>query len=235
MKCARYSTRALAKRLLPLLVAGALASSAALADATFSIQPDTLNPAQGDIGDAFDVLLTNDGTSDLDIAGFSFGLFTTDTDITFTEADVDTIVGNYIFLGNSFVVISLSSSVISLATPVGLPPLPGQTLTANDATNTPGSWVTVGAGDTVDLGRVLFDVNPNAVLQSFTISFLGSPGLFNPYNNLSDENGDPINVDSLQSANSTISQTVPEPSPAVLLPIGLTCLWMFRRLFRKVV
>jgi hypothetical protein len=220
------NTRSAAKRLLPLLVAGVLSAPAAWAGVIYSIQMDTLNPAPGTTGDAFDVLLTNTGPSSLDIAAFSFGVFTADTDITLTEADVSTVVSSYVFAGNSFVVAFLGSPVISITSGA-------QTLTANDTTNTPSSFVVVGAGSTVDLGRVLFNVAANAGPQTFTISFTGSPGVNNLNNNLSDQNGDAISVDSLDSVNFSDTQAVPEPGTAVPLLAGLTCLWMFSRRLRS--
>ena len=225
MKRAQYSMRTLARLLLPILVAGVFGSSAALAGVVYTIQPDTTNPAQGSNGDAFDVLATNTGASGLGIAAFSFGLYTTDTDITFTEANVSTIVSGYIFDGDSFAEIFLNSPVISITSG-------GQTLTANDLTYD-GAAVTVASGATVDLGKVLFDVAPNAVIQTFTVAFTGNPGAGNLDNNLSDQFGNAINVDTFQSGDFPIGASVPEPSPAVLVLIGLACLWMLNRLLRS--
>jgi len=228
-----YRMKGLAKRLLPLLVASALGSPAALADVILSIQTNTPNPMQGDTGDSFDVLLTNTGPSEVDIAAFSFGVFTTDTDISFTEADVSTDGPNpYIFFGNSFDQIYLGG-VISNPSPVGEPSLPAQFLTASDVGNAYLSYTAVAAGETVDLGTVLFDVDPNAAIQSFTVSFdmtlfPNPPGGYQ-WNNLSDENGNAVNIDSFQSGTFNVTEGVPEPSPLLLLPIGLTCLWMFSR------
>ena len=179
---------------------------------TFSIQADTPNPAPGSTGNAFDVLLTNTGPSAINIAAYSFGVVTTDTDITFTEADVSTVVSPYIFAGNSFVATFLGG-ITDIPAPVGLPPLPAQVLTANDVANNPGSFTTVAAGQTVDLGRVLFNVAPNAVIQSFTVSFImtlfpSPPGGY-AYNNLSDENGNAINIDTFQSASFNVTAVVP--------------------------
>ena len=225
MKRAQHSRRTLARLLLPILVAGVFGSSAALADVVYTIHPDTTNPAQGSNGNAFDVLATNTGPSSLGIGAFSFGVYTTDTDITFTEANVSTIVSSYIFEGNSFVEITLNSTVISITSG-------GQTLTANDLTNDFAA-VTVAPGATVDLGKVLFDVAPDAVMQTFTVSFTGDPGAGNLDNNLSDQFFTAINVDAFQSGDFPIGPSVPEPSPAVLVLFGLAGLWMLSRLLRS--
>jgi hypothetical protein len=158
---------------------------------------------------------------------------TADTDITFTEADISTIVSAYIFAGNSFVGDYLGG-ITSNPTPIGLPALPAQSLTASDVGSVPSSYTAVGGGDTVDLGTVLYNVAPNAALGDFTVSFITTlfpdpPGGY-AWNNLSDENGDAVNVDSFESADIDI---VPEPSPLVLLPAGLACLWAFRRARRS--
>jgi hypothetical protein len=225
--------RRLARRLVPLLLAGALGSSMALADVDFSIQADTLNPAQGDVGDAFDVLLTNTGPNPIDIGAFSFGVFTTDTGITFTEADLNTEVSPYIFAGDSFYQILVGTTVISIPAPVLLPALPAQYLIAGDTT-ADATDVVVLSGETVDLGTVLFDVSPTATPGDFTVLFTDSPT--SQYNNLASyTTGGGVNVDNTSGAEFTITQSVPEPSPAVLLGTGLACLWGLRRLFRKVV
>ena len=212
------------------MVVVALGTPAAMADIVLSIQPNTPNPMPGDVGDSFDVLFTNTGLSEVDIAGFEFAVFTTDTDISFTEADASAIVYPYIFAGDSFTVDYLGG-VTSIASPATLPPLPGQEIlaidTTNDATN-----VAVGAGDTTDLGTVLFNVAPTVSSQSFTVSFdttlapVSAGGYL--YNNFSDANGDAIAPDSFVSADFDIG-TAPEPSPLILLPIGLACLWIFGR------
>jgi len=222
----------LQRRLLPLLLAGVIGSPAALADIIYSIQADTAKPSPGDTGDAFDVLLTDTGSSSVNIAAFSFGVTTTDTDITFTEADVNTVVSPYIFAGDSFVQIEEFTPVISIATPVDLPALPSQSLTANDLTDDSAN-IAVGAGDTVDLGRVLFNVAPNAALQGFTVSFTTNP--LSQFNNLSDNQGTGFNPDSATSADFTISEsaTVPEPAGVVLLASVFLCAgvlqWMRQR------
>jgi len=220
------------KKILPLLVLGALGSPAALADIVLSIQPITTNPAPGDTGDMFDVLLSNTGSSEVDIAAFVFGVTTTDTDITFTEADTSASAAPYIFAGNSFDDAFLGG-MVSIPAPVGLPALPSQDLVGSDLGDNPGSFTAVGAGATTDLGRVLFNVAPNATMQTFTVSFIETlfpnpPGGY-AYNNLSDENGNAINVDSLESADFNMGSSAPEPASLLLLPIGLASLWMFSR------
>lgn len=215
-----------------MIVAGVLVSSAtALADVSLSIQADTTNVVAGDVGDAFDVILTNDGTSSFNIAAFVFGLSTTDPDITFTEADVNTEVMPYIFAGDSFVQIEEGTPVISLQL-VSFPALPAQILTASDVTND-ATGIVVAPGGAADLGRVLFDVAPDPTSQAFTVSFIDTTfqGQY-LFNNFSDDDGNAVDVDNLESADFSIQTAVPEPSAAVLLLTVLMCMLAANRLVR---
>ena len=134
------------------------------------------------------MLLTNDGTSSFNIAAFVFGLSTTDPDITFTDADVNTEVMPYIFSGDSFVQIEEGTPVISLQL-VSFPALPAQILTASDVTND-ATGIVVAPGGTADLGRVLFDVASDPTSQTFTVSFIDTTfqGQY-LFNNFSDDDG----------------------------------------------
>jgi hypothetical protein len=100
----------------------------------------------GSTGNSFDVTLTNTGPATVAIAGFGFQLLATNTGITFTGTSFST-VAPYIFAGVSFD----QDFGFSLDTLSG-----GQELDASDVSDVPN--VNVGAGSTVALGSVLFDV-----------------------------------------------------------------------------
>jgi hypothetical protein len=69
---------------------------------SFSIAPSTVSASAGDVGDAFDVLLTNNGSFDISVAAFAFEVTVADTDVTLTGADFSTTAAPYIFAGDSF-------------------------------------------------------------------------------------------------------------------------------------
>ncbi len=117
---------------------------------------------------------------------------------------------------------------------VSFPALPAQILTASDLADDL-NGVSVDAGGTVDPGRMLFDVAPDPTASTFTVSFIDDTYLGQYLiNNFSDEDGNAVNVDSLESADFSIqSQTVVlEPSAAILLLRLLMCLWARNRLVR---
>jgi hypothetical protein len=197
----------------PLLVlmAVALGATPARASFNFSIVPITLNPTQGDVGDVFDVVLTNTGPA-FQANSFTFEVSTTDGDITFTSADPLNTVDPYIFAGDSFV----GSGALNTGS--------GQTLDASDLTaDFADITVPVGA---VALGEVFYEVAPAAALGPFTITF----GVASA-NGLSDANFDTITPDSLNSQQFDIEQGVPEPATFGTLMVAfslLLCAWKSR-------
>ncbi len=191
-----------------LILAAAAVMPAASASVIYSIEPVTPVAQPGDVGDVFEVLLNNTGPS-ISVGAFTFGVTTTDTDITFVSADTSTTADPYIFAGYS---LDDDFSVPLNATS-------GSSLEADDA-SFPVLGVTVGTDQTVSLGRVLYDVAPGAALGSFTITFTTDPG----DNSLSDPDANAINIDSLQSAQVPIGSSVPEPASLLLVPAGLLAL-----------
>lgn len=162
--------------------------------------------APGSTGNSFDVDLTNTGPSAVTLGAFSFGLLLSDTDITLTEANIDT-ASPYIFLADSFFGPLISTTV-------------GSSLVASDL-ELSGMGVTVGSGATVGLGHVLFNVASSATTGSFDVAFSGWPAT-----SLSDalENDVPVTI--VRSGSIRI-ESVPEPATAFvaagLLLFALFC------------
>lgn len=178
----------------------------ARATTTFSIDPSTIGASPGDVGDAFDVVLTNNGPDSITVAGFAFEVSVTDADITLTGADFSTVAFPYIFAGQSF--------DQDLAAPLNF--TSGQTLDAGDDSDSAG--VTLTSGESLALGNVMFDVANGAATGSFAVSFTGTPTA--DFNSLSDASGNAINVDNFAGGAININ-TVPEPSSALLLLAGI--------------
>jgi len=106
---------------------------------------------------------------------------------------------------------------------------PGQTLDGSDVTND-GAGITLTSGQSLALGRVLFDISPTAATGPFTVSFTGTPAVTDA-NSLSDPAGAPVSVDSFTSGTITItSSSVPEPSSLLLVLGGMAALVVRRRL-----
>jgi len=189
----------------------------ARADIVLSLQsPITASP--NTTGDAFDVLLTNTGASAVNIAAFSFGITTSDTDITFTDANTST-SDPYIFFGDSFVVIN----GFDLAT---TPPPLGQTLVASDLSNS-GAGTNVGPGSTLGIGHVLFNVANGAALGPEAVTFEAYPTT-----SLADSSGDNLTFTANAGTADVASAVtaVPEPATAGLLVCALMgCATLVRR------
>jgi hypothetical protein len=198
----------------------ALACSAARAEVVYAVQP-TLSAAPGDIGQSFDVILTNTGPSDISISGFVFEVTVSDPDITLTGADFSTGARPYIFAGDSFDEDnSFPLSFTGIDTTA-------QTLQAGDLTNDI-SNVTLTSGESLALGDVLFDVADDATPGQFTVLFTGSTGV-TLLNNLSDDAGNAIPVDTFSGATGTIASPTPEPGTALLSGGALGVLGLLRR------
>jgi hypothetical protein len=193
--------------------ATALLCSPARADVIYSIDPVTTSANPGDVGDAFDVVLTNssDATGNLSVDGFFFEVTVADTDITLTGADYSTSAFPYIFpAADSFdQIYSAGLSFTGIDTTA-------QTLQAGDLTND-GANVVLTPGESLALGEVLFNVAPGATPGPFTVSFTGSTGVAN-LNDLAGATSPTtfvlINVDTFDSGTITVA---PEPNTALPL------------------
>jgi hypothetical protein len=222
----------MSKYTLGIIIAGCAAGllcSPARADVIFSIDPVTVSASPGDVGDAFDVVLTNssNASSNISIAAFFFEVTVADADITLTGADYSTGAIPYIFAGDSFD--EINALGLSFA---GIDTTP-QTLQAGDVTNDVTN-VVLTPGESLALGEVLFNVAPGATPGPFTVSFTGSTGVAN-LNDLSDASGDTINVDTFDSGTIQVSgtSTVPEPATTPFLAGALLIGVLFIRKRRR--
>ena len=189
-------------------------TSATWARADLIVAAQTVTANAGSSNNTLEMALQNTGVASVNIAGFSFGVSTMGTDITFTLADVNTVVLPYIFAGHSLFGPNISTST-------------GHSLTASDLDSNP-SGTDVGPASTVALGRLLFDVAPGAAAGPHTVTITPFPTT-----SLTDSNG--INVPITTLVDGTIivtagPQLVPEPasltSAAVALAAGA---WLFVR------
>ena len=191
----------------------------ATAHASSIVLVQTVTATAGSSANAIDVELTNSGPADVTIGGFSFGITIANADISFTEANTSTAVA-YVFGADS------------LFGPILAGPTAGQSLLASDIFSIPFSGATVGAGATVGLGRVLFDVAPNASSGSFAVNLA-----LVPFTSLSDESGNDVAIDSFVSGQITIagqpSDVVPEPASLLMLLSGVAILRARRSLNKR--
>lgn len=183
-----------------------------------------LSKSAGDVGDAFDVLLTNNGSVDLSVAGFAFEVTVADTDVTLTNADFSTTAAAYIFAGDSFDQINS----FTLNTIGGIDST-AQTLEASDVTND-SAGVTLAPGQSLALGEVLFNVANGATPGSFGLSFTGSSSVADS-NNLAGPSFDAIAVDNFYGGTIMIG-SVPEPGTALPLT-GALLLGIFIIRYRR--
>jgi hypothetical protein len=189
---------------------------AAHAGLVFSV--NTVSAAAGSAGNTtLEVSLTNDGTvATPQIAAFQFELsVAAGSGVTFTAADVSTVNNPYIFGADTS------------APPLSFDPFPNTDFTASDVYTIPGGGVVLGAGQTVGLGRVTFDVAPSAsgdiqvtIVPNFADSVL-------------DQNGNPIDL-SYQFVNGSIDVpavvVVAEPAGLVLALLGIAAAYPVRAL-----
>lgn len=198
------------------MLAVGLGTTSAYADTMYSISPALISAAPGDVGDAFDVLLTDTGQTALSIAAFSFEVSVNDTDITLTGADYSTAASvgvPYIFAGDSF--------FQDFGSPLNFCNLDGcsnQILDASDVTDDV-AGIAVAPGGTANLGEVFFNVAPGALPTLASLTFTGEVSDVANANNLSDPAGDGIAVDSFSGGSISIASAAtvtPEPSSLLL-------------------
>jgi hypothetical protein len=168
----------------------------------FSVQSATA--AAGSSGNSFDVQLSNSGPSAVTIAGFSFGILTANTNINFRDANIST-SAPYIFGSNSLFGPDLTG------------PTSGQSLSTSDVFAIPLAGSTVGAGITVGLGHILFDVSPSATAGVSPVTLAAFP-----VSSLSDPAGNNLVIQSFSPGQITITGTgVPEPSTLATVLAGV--------------
>lgn len=183
----------------------------ARADLVVSVGSVTVAP--GSTSNSLDVDLTNTGSTGVSLDGFSFGVSVTNLDINFTGADIST-TAPYIFAGDSLFGPTISTTV-------------GSSLIASDVDVSGG--ITVAAGSTVGLGRMLFDVSPTASTGIFQVTLAGYPTT-----SLSDPSGNNVPITTLTNGQIQIaSSTVPESSGALSMAgIVLVGMGWLRRRYR---
>ncbi|MBI2679719.1 MAG: PEP-CTERM sorting domain-containing protein [Candidatus Solibacter usitatus] len=199
------------------IAAALLPSVPARADVlALSIQ-SSINVNAGDSA-GFDVLLTNTSGPAVEIAAFEFEVSTFFfTDIFLTGANTSTVLAPYIFGGNSL----FGPDIATFND--------GASLIASDVAAV--GATTLGTGETVGLGHVLFSAIPTAATQSIEVDVYGFP-----FSSLSDLAGNdvPIAFGFVGQINVTASDvsSVPEPSSLVLLLTAAPVIWGGRRLRR---
>ncbi len=207
------------------------------ASTMYSISPATISASPGDIGDSFDVVLTNSGPDPISVAGFAFEVTVADPDVTLVGATYSTALP-YIFDGDSYDQINAASieSFCSCSYPLSSPAVDttNQTLVASDVTND-GAGITITSGESIGLGHVLFDVAPGAALGQFDLSFTGNfSGVVADSNNLADTSFQTINVDDFSGGTISVSSTsIPEPSSFSLALGALTVAVFLSRRYRR--
>jgi hypothetical protein len=195
------------------ILAVGLFSLPARAATTYSISPVAISASPGDVGDMFEVDFTNNGPGSVSVAGFSFEITVNDPDITLTGAGFSTTAFPYIFAGDSFDQInSLTLDFAGIDTT-------NQTLQASDITND-GAGITLGAGETLALGEVMFSVADPAAPGPFALSFTGSTSVAD-LNSLSGPAPSAIliPVDTFSGGTISVNSATPEPS-SLLLALG---------------
>jgi hypothetical protein len=199
--------------LLSLAVLGCLPASAELVT---SIQSVTSSP--GNTNSSFEFDVTNTGMSSVTVAAFSFHL-TVPSAIIFQSASISTLVNPYIFdVADSFdnlISTPLSSSVTSTD------------IIGADAWVGMSSGFVLGAGSTVGLGEVYFNVDPAAALGPYTVAFTN----VNTDTSFSDPGGNYIPITTASSG--TISVVAPEPATVSMMAIALAGLTLAARKRRK--
>jgi hypothetical protein len=193
-------------------VAAALILGGSLpAQAGIIVSVESVSAARGSTGNALEVDVQNTGPS-VNIASFSFEIsVAVGSGISFTGANVNTVVNTYIFNGNS-------------AQGPSIDTLTGTTLDASD--NAASGSTSLGTGATLSLGRVLFDVSPTAGVGPVSVALTAFPST-----SLTDPNLNNIVIDTLNNGTITVAgPSVPEPASLTLASLALIAsAWFVRR------
>ena len=174
--------------------------------------------ASGSTGNSFEVDAKNNTSTVEVIDAFDFELSSASSDIVFTSATIGT-TNPYIF----DVADSLFGPTIS-TTP------DGQTVIASDVWGGTGNGYSLGAGATVAIGEVFFNVQGGTDAGPYTISF--SPTSVTTF---SDANGDLFNIQSLTPGTITVTgaASTPEPSTLATMELALAALAFASRARRR--
>ena len=186
--------------------AGLFLTGAPLAHATVIVAAPSITASPGTFGN-FDVTLSNNGPSTIQIAGFAFSITTTNSAITFTAVSIST-AAPYVFAGHS-----LFGPDINAGT--------GTTLAATDNYDAPNTNVTIASGATVGLGHITYNIASIATSGNFAITL----GAY-PATSLSDALGNNVTINTLIPGSISI---VPEPGTMLLFPAALGMMFMLRR------
>jgi hypothetical protein len=174
-----------------------------------------INVNAGTAANGFDILLTNVSGPAVSITAFTFEISVASTDVLLTEANTATLLSPYIFGGNS-----LFGPNITVTNT-------GQDLRASDLYTVFDSDITLGAGATVGLGHILFDVSAGAASQIVPVTFAVYPAT-----SLADHLSNNVPINALVNGQIHITGVVPEPSSLVLLLTAGSLIWVGQRLRR---
>jgi hypothetical protein len=181
---------------------------AAPAHANLNLSISAVDPAAESSGNSLEVLLTNTGGAAVEISAFTFELSSSTGAIRYTEANTNLIAAPYLFDGYS-----AFGPIISTKT--------GTTLDASDLFDDFTGGATVGPGEVVGLGHVLFDVVGAASGSSLEIKLTGYPAT-----SLSGTDASGVVVDfpfaTLVRQPMVISSPVAEPGGGYLTAVGLS-------------
>ena len=189
-----------------------LANSPAQAGLILSLNPGTTNAASPSTNQFFDVVLFNN-TPSVGIAGFSFGLNVSSSNLVFTGAT--TASPGYVFAGDSLFGPDIRTSA------------DGQSVLASDLTAS-GNNVSLAANTTYTLGRVFFSILAGTPAGLIPVIFDAQA------TSLSDSQGGAVAIGTIQNGNVNIpaSTAVPEPGTFALVLGIVPALAILRKRFQ---
>ena len=195
-----------------LVTMGFLSAPAASAGLVLSIEGG-LSATAGSTGNSFEVDVSNTGATAADINSFAFQVSINNTDVTLTGTTDGTTNFAYIFGDSLF-----GPNINTLSR--------GQSMDGQDTTG--GNDFSLGAGDTIGLGEIFYDVANGAGTGPFTLSF--SPSTANSF---SDGGGQSLDTDSSATGSITITaaavSSTPEPSSLSLMALAVIAVTLTRK------